>query len=170
MPSLGQRNGRCHAVFRFAGEWFSRSLKTKDDDNAESSDKNQQRILNAKSPCPHFVPKTRFGSAVASDVRSTQTCSLKEVPKVGLEPTRPCGHWILAPAPKEELHPGTTRHQRSLRTAGRDRLARQSSQIRMLLPLCVRGSQDNWPSAESRTPKVSSLGIDHSFRDNASTR
>ena len=27
-----------------------------------------------------------------------QTVTTKEVPEVGLEPTRPCGHWILNPA------------------------------------------------------------------------
>ena len=37
MPSLEQRNGRYRVVFRFAGEKFSRSLKTKNGDNAECS-------------------------------------------------------------------------------------------------------------------------------------
>ena len=37
MPSLEQRNGRYRVVFRFAGDKFSRSLKTKDVDNAECS-------------------------------------------------------------------------------------------------------------------------------------
>ena len=37
MPSLEQRKGRYRVVFRFAGEKFSRSLKTKDEDHAESS-------------------------------------------------------------------------------------------------------------------------------------
>ena len=31
---------------------------------------------------------------------------LKEVPEVGLEPTRPCGHWILSPARLPFRHSG----------------------------------------------------------------
>src|SRR5476651_979502 len=34
MPSLEQRNGRFRIVFRFAGQKLSRSLKTKDEDDA----------------------------------------------------------------------------------------------------------------------------------------
>ena len=60
-------------------------------------------------PCPHFVPKTHFGSTSARHVRLTQTCSLPEVPKVGLEPTRPCGHWILSPARLPFRHFGLAR-------------------------------------------------------------
>ncbi len=42
------------------------------------------------------VGRFRHGKRV-HDSRS-QTLCYSEVPKVGLEPTRPCGHWILSPA------------------------------------------------------------------------
>src|SRR5439155_7234085 len=46
------------------------------------------------------------------------------VPKVGIEPTRPCGHRILSPArlPIPPLRPAVTWYEPSLHTARRDRV------------------------------------------------
>lgn len=60
----------------------------------------------------HFFPQClgELKTAIRNHLlfRELQIAQLKEVPKVGLEPTRPCGHWILNPArlPIPPLRPG----------------------------------------------------------------
>jgi hypothetical protein len=48
-----------------------------------------RRPENAKSP-------EEIGASRASSQRAASHCT--RVPKEGLEPSRPCGHWILSPA------------------------------------------------------------------------
>ena len=50
----------------------------------------------ARATLENAKSSEEIGATLASLQRAASLCT--QIPKVGLEPTRPCGHWILSPA------------------------------------------------------------------------
>ena len=79
----------------------SGQLRIAPDCTGESAEtRSTTRIENAKS-------SDEIGASCASSQRATSLCT--QIPKEGLEPSRPCGHWILSPARLPFRHFGLLR-------------------------------------------------------------
>lgn len=107
--SASSRTTRCHPPTHLN----RRSSESPEKEQRERRRAGEQELL----PAPLRVNDSDLQPP---DLIRSGIAQLNEVPKVGLEPTRPCGHWILNPArlPIPPLRPGAWLAPECLPAAG----------------------------------------------------
>ena len=55
-------------------------------------------MRNSRASCCSMSPNDLSDVSLGSPLRRLENSCLSDLPTEGIEPTRPCGHWILSPA------------------------------------------------------------------------